>query len=156
MDFIISLFFIMVLVAVAIIDFRRSLIPNKIVYPAVIITAAIDIFSPGRGISPAVITGIALAGLLAIAGMLQKRMGMGDIKLAFLIGLMTGLPSGFVALALGIFLGGIAAIVLLLLKLKRRNDEMPYGPYLACGAVIVILFNGAINAYIRALISTRL
>ena len=156
MNLVISLFFILILVVLAIIDFRRGVIPNKIVYPAVIVIVAIDIFAPGQGIVPAVLTGITLAGFLAVAGMLQRRMGMGDIKLAFLIGLMTGLPSGFIALSLGIFLGGIAAIVLLVLKLKGRNDEMPYGPYLASGAIIAILFNGAINIYIRALTTPRL
>lgn len=156
MQVVISLCFIIVLVVLAIIDFRRGVIPNNIVYPAVIVTLAIDIFAPGRGILPSIVTGIVLAGFLAVAGLLQRRMGMGDIKLAFLIGLMTGMPSGFVALILGIFLGGIAAIALLLLKLKGRNDEMPYGPYLASGAIIAIVFSGAIEMYLKTLITPRL
>lgn len=146
------IFFILVLAVLAIIDFRRGVIPNKIVYPATMATFLINILSESQGVLPAVITGLLLSGILAAAGLLQRKMGMGDIKLAFLIGLMTGLPSGFIALTLGIFLGGITAIVFLVLRLKTRKDEMPYGPYLASGAIIVIMFSSWIETFIHGLV----
>ena len=71
-------------------------------------------------------------------------MGMGDVKLAGLIGLATGFPLGLVALFIGIFIGGLAAVVLLVLRMKGRKDVVPYGTFLAIGPVITLLWGPAI------------
>ena len=67
-------------------------------------------------------------------------MGMGDVKLAGLIGLVTGLPLVMVALLIGILIGGLAAIVVLSLRLKGRKDVIPYGTFLAIGPIITLFW----------------
>ena len=83
------------------------------------------------------------------AAELARGMGMGDIKLALLIGLVTGFPLVIPGLLIGIFIGGIAAIVLLVFKLKARKDVIPYGTFLAIGPIITLFWgNEILNWYL--------
>ena len=132
-------FFIGVLIFLSVGDLRRGIIPNRIVYPAMLITIGLVLVSPEASIKMSLITGAVLAGSLMIPVLLLKGMGLGDVKLAALIGLMTGFPQGIVALFIGIALGGLAAIVLLSFKIKGWRDEMPYAPFLSLGAIVVLL-----------------
>jgi leader peptidase (prepilin peptidase)/N-methyltransferase len=133
--------FIVILIVLGVIDLRKGIIPNRIVYPASIITIVLNLISSETGIVIALIGGVSLAGFFIISSLLLKSIGMGDVKLALLIGLMTGFPEGIVALASGVILGGIAAIVLVLTKIKGWKDTMPYGPFLAAGAVFTLIGN---------------
>lgn len=139
METISLLFFIGVLIFLALYDLKYRIIPNRVVYPAIIITLTLSLLSPEVSVMMTLVSGGALALLLLIPALLLNKLGMGDVKLAFLIGLMTGFPEGIIALFGGIFLGGLAAIFLVLLRLKNREDEMPYAPFLAVGAIIVLL-----------------
>lgn len=139
MEIISLLFFTGVLIFLALYDLKYRIIPNRVVYPAIIITLALSLLSPEVRVVMALASGTALALLLLIPALLLKKMGMGDVKLVFLIGLMTGLPEGIIALFGGIFLGGLAAIILVLLRLKSGKDEMPYAPFLAAGAIVVLI-----------------
>jgi leader peptidase (prepilin peptidase)/N-methyltransferase len=62
---------------------------------------------------------------------------MGDVKLAALIGVLLGRDAA-TALILGAFLGGVAGLVMIVRGASRRTS-LAYGPYLAAGAVVVIL-----------------
>lgn len=128
-----------VLLTLAVIDFRSAVIPNRIVYPAILATACLSLFSPDTNAARALVGGLSLGLFLLIVSLLSKQMGMGDVKLAFLIGLMTGIPEGVIALFSGIFIGGLAAIFLVLSRLKSRKDYIPYGPYLAAGAILTLV-----------------
>ncbi len=139
MEIISLLFFTGVLIFLALYDLKYRTIPNKVVYPAIIITLILSLVSPEVSTGMALVSGTALSLLLLIPALLLKKMGMGDVKLAFLIGLMTGFPEGIIALFGGIFLGGLVAIILVLLRLKSGKDEMPYAPFLAAGAIVVLL-----------------
>ena len=67
-------------------------------------------------------------------------MGLGDVKMAALIGLVTGYPLVFVALVLAIILGGLAAVMLLVFKKKRRKEGIPYGIFLSLAAIATMLY----------------
>jgi leader peptidase (prepilin peptidase) / N-methyltransferase len=71
-------------------------------------------------------------------------MGWGDVKMAGLIGLMTGFPNAVVAVFGGIILGGLSAIALLLFKKRTRKEGIPFGPFLALGAIIALLYGNYI------------
>jgi prepilin signal peptidase PulO-like enzyme (type II secretory pathway) len=70
-----------------------------------------------------------------------RMMGAGDVKLAGVIGLMTGYPLVWSALAAGIVLGGVAAIFLIVRCRAAAKSYMAYGPYLAMGALLVLWIN---------------
>jgi leader peptidase (prepilin peptidase)/N-methyltransferase len=132
-------FFICVLFLISMNDLKRGIIPNSIVYPAIIVTIVLNLVSPEASIKMSFAGAACLAGILFIPAVLLRRMGIGDVKLVFLIGLMTGFPEGIVALAGGIVLGGIFAVIMLSFRIKGRKDEMPYGPFLAAGGIITLV-----------------
>jgi leader peptidase (prepilin peptidase)/N-methyltransferase len=75
--------------------------------------------------------------------------GFGDVMLAGLIGLSVGFPLGLIALLIGIILGGIFAIVLLMVTTKGRKHATPYGVWLGMGPIIVLFCgNEILNLYI--------
>jgi leader peptidase (prepilin peptidase)/N-methyltransferase len=128
-----------VLAVLAVIDFKHGIIPNRIVYPAVIVILVLDVLSPDITAGRAAVTGLGLAGFFLAAALLLKQLGAGDIKFALLTGLMAGFPGGIIALFSGVFLGGVAAIILVVSGLRDRRDTMPYGPFLAAGAVFALV-----------------
>ena len=149
--------FLAVLVAVGEIDAVHKIIPNRIVYPSVILfgLAILGLDLAGRGVH--ILHG--LLGLLAYGGSLlivalisPRGMGMGDVKLAGLIGLVLGslsLKLVAVAAAGGILLGGVGGIVALLMG-RSRKHALPFGPFLAAGAALAAFWGHEVaDAYLR-------
>ncbi len=62
-------------------------------------------------------------------------MGMGDVKMALMMGAVLG-SSTVVALFVGFLVGGFGGALLIALRLKSRKDRIPFGPYLAFGSVL--------------------
>jgi len=141
--------FLAVLVALAVIDARTKKIPNRIVYPTFGIAAAFLVVGRLAGapfdLLDALIGLLAYGGgLLLVAFISPKGMGMGDVKLAGLIGLVLGalgLELVAVAAALGILFGGVGAVIALMRGAGRKHG-IPFGPFLAAGG-IVAAFCGA-------------
>jgi len=134
-DAAVASFFCAALVAVSVTDLERRIIPNKIVLPAAaVVLVAQTVLHPsvewalgGLGAS---------AFLLAAALAYPAGMGMGDVKLALLLGVMLGrvVP---VALMLGMLTALVPAIVLLARHGQAaRKMGIPFGPFLALGGVI--------------------
>ena len=142
------------------IDWENKLILNRITYPSAVIALLIlgivslfpetnilgnREFVPDIAIVSGVIGGaIGFLFFFIVFIINPGGMGMGDIKLALLIGLVTGFPLVIAGLLIGIFIGGIAAIVLILFKLKGRKDVIPYGTFLAMGPIIALLWGNEI------------
>lgn len=145
------------LVAVTVIDWRHKIIPNRLVYPATVVTAVYVVVADlAGGQLDALRAGIGFlaygAGLLIVALISPRGMGMGDVKLAALVGLtLGGLGLAFVAVAAGagILIGGVAAIVAVIAGAGRKS-ALPYGPAIALGTAVAV-FAGAelADAYLR-------
>ncbi len=84
--------------------------------------------------------GAAGLGLFLVLALIQRRgMGMGDVKLAGMIGLLLGYPEVLNALLLGILLGGIVAAGLLIARRVSRRGTIAYAPFLSAGAIVTLL-----------------
>ena len=138
---------------IAVIDLRHRIIPNRLTYPALLASAVLivlawlidDAVDPVR----AAIGFLLYGGGLFVVAAVSRGMGMGDVKLAALIGLVLGsLGLGFVGVAAGaaIVLGGLGAVVALAMG-KGRKSAIPFGPYLAAGAVVAGLWGDAISSW---------
>jgi len=165
-QFALTAFWSCVFLVIIFIDWEHQLILNKVTYPSAImalVILAIDSLLPEPGIlgnlgflpQPSILSGV-IGGAIGFVFFLivflinPKGMGMGDVKLACLIGLVTGLPLVIVGLLTGIFLGGLVAVVLLLLRLKGRKDVIPYGTFLAIGPILTLLWgNDIFNWYLN-------
>ena len=145
--------------ALSIIDLRTKRLPNAIVYPSLAIAASLilagDLAGGDLSVASGAIGFLAYGlGLLIVAVIAPKGMGMGDVKLAALIGLVLGsLGLEYVAVAagVGILLGGVGAIVALALGASRKT-ALPFGPFLAGGAVVATFAARPIaDTYLRLL-----
>jgi len=133
--------FLALLLAVALTDLHHRMIPNAVIYPGLLLFAgALTVGAVvGRDVDLAgSAAGLLLfgGGLLLVALVAPNGMGMGDVKLAALIGLVLGsrgLPSVIVALGVGILAGGIGASLALAAG-RSRKSAIPFGPFLAGGA----------------------
>lgn len=150
--------FFAVLLACALIDLRHKVIPNRIVYPSLLAFAAAAVVLWAAGLVSATSAGLGLllcGGLLFLIALISPRgMGMGDVKLSALIGLVVGslgLGGAVVALGSGILLGGVGGVVALALG-RSRKDAIPFGPYLAAGGVIGALIGPQLASWYTGLV----
>jgi len=163
------LFYSALFIVLAVIDLEHQLIPNRIVYPATVVALVISIFlPPSRLINPdgqaaqlvesylpqlgivqaAIGAGIGLVIFSLIALISRGGMGWGDIKMAALIGVITGY---FVlcSLLVAVVLGGVVAVILLLSGSKKRKEGIPFGPFLSLATVLTLLWgNNLVNWYL--------
>jgi leader peptidase (prepilin peptidase)/N-methyltransferase len=130
--------------AVALIDLRHRIIPNRLMYPSLIgfPVAIVVAWLLGSELDPvkALIGMLAYGGGLLIVAFVSRGMGMGDVKLAALLGLVLGslgLRFVGVAAAAGILVGGLAGIGALLAG-RGRKSAIPFGPSIAAGAIVAV------------------
>ena len=76
---------------------------------------------------------------LIVAMINPAGMGGGDIKFAAVLGLMVGFPGILIALWVSVVGGGFIAIGLILARRKTRKDSIPFGPFMAMGAAVVLV-----------------
>lgn len=149
-DVVLGLVLVTALVPLTLIDLDVRLLPNTLTYPTavlgIVLVAALDIGSlPERLAAGA---GAFLFFLIA-ALVNPKGMGMGDVKLAFVLGIYLGravAPAVFVALLAGVAFG--IAVMAIRGVAAGRKTAVPFGPFLALGA-LVALFVGddLVDAY---------
>ena len=136
-------FFVVVLVTLSAADLRYRLVPNRIVIPAAVIVLVAH-----TAIDPSVEWLLAALGasafLLVAALAYPKGLGMGDVKLALLLGAMLG-RNVALALMLGFFAALVPSAVLFVRHGSRaRKMAIPLVPFLALGAVVALFTGGAI------------
>ncbi len=146
----VTAFYFYLFIVLMVIDLEHQLILNKVVYPAAVLTLIIDVFMPQPGIVDGAIGGaIGFVFLLIPALVYAGGMGWGDVKMAALIGLVTGFPLVIVAMVMGVILGGLVATILLLLKIKKRKEAIPFGPFLSLATMATLLWgNDILNWYL--------
>jgi len=150
-DAVVAAFFCTVLVAISAIDIERFIIPNRIVLPS----AAVVLVAQ-KALHPSVewlIAGLGAATFFFVAALAYPGgMGMGDVKLALLLGFMLGRT-----VPIAIFVAMISALVPSIYLFARhgsaaRKMKIPFGPFLALGGVVALFAGGAIlGAYLGSM-----
>lgn len=145
-DVALGLLLVVVLIPVALIDLDRRIIPNKILLPAAVAAVAIGAGLAPKELPEQLIAAAAAGGfLLLFALAYPKGMGMGDVKLAAVLGLYLG-RSVAVALIAGVLAGVLigSAIMARVGVQQGRKTAVPFGPFLALGAIVALLAGPAI------------
>lgn len=142
------------LIVLTIYDLRWMLLPDVVVLPAVITTALLVVVEAIWSHSFHVVLGPVIAALLASGGFYAlaavskgKWMGGGDIKLAFLMGLLLGLQKLTLAMFIGFDTAALVGVTLIILRLRRRTDYIPFGPFLAGATVVAYLFGSQLISW---------
>jgi leader peptidase (prepilin peptidase)/N-methyltransferase len=145
-DKVLGLVLVGILVPIALIDLDHQIIPNKITAPAAILAVAIGLALKPAGVPEQLIAGAGAAAFLLVFVLAYPRgMGMGDVKLAGVLGLFLGREVGvaiFVAVIAGTLVG--AAVMARLGVQRGRKTRVPFGPFLALGGIVALLAGPAI------------
>ena len=165
-------------------DLKYGIIPDKIVYPAIIISFFFLFFtskeflqlrsgqawlsfplqSTTLGVDQLATLGVVanrfLSALTSFAFFLilylitkGKGMGFGDVKLAFLLGLVLGFPKIIVALYLAFLTGALAGSILIVWRKKKLKSSIPFGPFLILGSILSIFFGEKILQLVLRLLN---
>lgn len=144
------LFFAAASIALAAIDLRHRLLPNNIVLPgiaitAILLTGAAAAGTPGTSLVRAVLGALLLFTLYLVLALISPRgMGMGDVKLAALVGLVLAFQSWqalFTGAILGFLIGSAISIVVLAIRRGGLKTSIPFGPAILIGALAAILLS---------------
>ena len=128
-----------VLAVLAVIDLDVRLLPNRIVLPAIAGVLAWQLAFFPEDFVEVVLAAVGAAGFLLLPSLFRRgAMGMGDVKLAALLGAALGAPVA-VALAVGSLAAWPVAVVLVARGASVRGATIPFGPFLAFGAAVVLL-----------------
>lgn len=77
-------------------------------------------------------------------------MGFGDVKLAFLMGLVLGFPKIIFALYLAFLTGAFTGVILILVKKKKFGEQIPFGPFLTASTIITLFWGEEIIKWLTA------
>ncbi|MBS0167865.1 MAG: prepilin peptidase [Nitrospira sp.] len=147
------------LLVVAGTDLSHKIIPNAITFPGIVI----GLISAGTILPLGLVNGI--IGLLVGGGILwllawaspylfgKEGMGGGDIKLLAMVGAFLGWKPAVMTIMLGSFLGSVVGVTLIAAKVMRREDYIPFGPFLVCGALVSLFFGQSLLDWYQGLLA---
>jgi len=138
------------LVVVAAVDLKHYIIPHAITYPGIavgLVGSALVLPVPLVSAAIGAAIGIGFLYVVALASLVLLRregMGGGDIALAGMIGAFLGWQALVVAMMVALVAGSVVGVVLIALRKRGRRDMVPFGPFLAFGALASLLYGETI------------
>jgi leader peptidase (prepilin peptidase)/N-methyltransferase len=140
-DFVAAAVLLAMLIAITAIDLAHQIIPDVITLPGIVAGVAAS-FATGHVPWLDSLLGIVIDGGIFFVIILASRGGMGggDMKLGAMLGAFLGWKLGLLGILLGVLAGGSVAVCLLLLGRKGRKEAIPFGPFLALGGAIAVLW----------------
>ncbi|MGN6188353.1 MAG: prepilin peptidase [Conexibacter sp.] len=145
-DVLLGLVLVVLLVPIALIDLDHRIIPNRLTALGAVAALAIGAATDPAGVPQQLIAGVAAAGFLLAAALARPGgMGMGDVKLAGMLGLSLGREVA-VALLVALVAGTLVGVVVMARRgvERGRKTAIPFGPFLALGGVVGLLAGPAI------------
>jgi leader peptidase (prepilin peptidase)/N-methyltransferase len=131
---------VLLLVPITVIDLDHQIIPNKLTLLGAVLAPVILALTRPGDIPEHVIAAFAASGFLLLAIMIRPGgMGLGDVKLTFVLGLFLGrdvIVALFVAFLAGSLIGGV--IMARVGVAKGRKTKVPFGPFLALGGIVAL------------------
>ena len=135
------------LIVIFVFDLKHLIIPDQVVYPAIgfvllvslfrsLVSASLNLWLYGLLIT------LAISGFffLLVALSQGRWMGLGDVKLAFLMGLLLGWPNILAALLIAFTSGALVGLFLVLLRKKTFKSQLPFGPFLSAATILILLY----------------
>jgi leader peptidase (prepilin peptidase)/N-methyltransferase len=152
------------LIIIFVYDLKHYIIPDRVIYPAILVVGlwylVVSIFFnfyTEYQLLTAIYSALGAAGFFLTIVLISRGqwMGVGDIKLAFLMGLLLGFPNILVALFLAFFIGAIIGVTLILFGKKNLKSEVPFAPFLIMGTFLAMFFGERIIDFYLSLFLLR-
>jgi leader peptidase (prepilin peptidase)/N-methyltransferase len=150
-DIALGIALVTMLVPMTFIDLDTRLIPNRLLAPFAVLAIGLGLALDPSGVPEQLIAAAAGGGFFLLAALAYPRgMGMGDVKLAAVLGLYLGravAPAIFAGLIAGVVVG--AVIIARLGSELGRKTAVPFGPFLALGALVALVVgDDAVDSYV--------
>src|SRR5581483_4367825 len=127
-------------IALAACDIATLLLPNKLMYPALVAAVALCWAWPDHTAVSSLLGGVIGGGIMLVAFAVMPGFGFGDVKLCALIGLLVGWRLTLDALTLGVLLNGVIVLIGMVTRRLGPRSVTFYGPGLVAGALVVMLY----------------
>jgi len=141
------------LIIIAFIDLNEQIVPDVISLPGIVIGFIISFFVSYISFINSALGVFVGGGIILVIGLTgsvifkKEAMGGGDVKLAAMIGAFLGWRYIIISLFLGFFIGALAGIILILSKIKSREDAIPFGPFIVLGSFITLFWGEQIISW---------
>ena len=165
-------YIISVLIVIFVYDLKHYIIPDKVIYPAIIVTLGFNLLNDiiinnnsqfsilnFQSIFNSQFTNLLFAAILSSAFFYAiivitrgKGMGGGDVKLGFLMGLILGWPLVLLSLFLSFIIGSVVGIFLIFFGNKKMKSVIPFGPFLVLGTFIALFWGERIIGWYLSMI----
>lgn len=144
---VINAFIILLLVLIIFIDICYLIIPDKILVLLAVTAVGLKLLADNTDFYHLLISAFGLTSFFAILYIVSRGrwIGLGDIKLIFIIGFLFGYPMGYLALVTAVWLAAIFSIALLLANKASAKTEIPFGSFLSIATIIFITFNNELQ-----------
>ncbi len=124
-------------------DMLRFRVPNAITYPGTVAVLAAALLMPDGRIGDAILAALVGGGVFFILAVITRGgIGLGDVKLAVLIGAALGLQVAYQALIYGVIAAAVVMGIMLVAGIVSRRQAVPYAPFLSLAAIVMLLMQG--------------
>lgn len=152
-----TLIFLLVLVALCLIDLKHMILPDELTIGGSILFLIYSFFNPEVSTVEALLTAIGVT--LLFLGMYVfyikvrklEGLGQGDIKMVFLLGIFLGVKKLIVTILLASFSGLAVGIIIIIIKKKDFKYALPFGTFLSIGGIVSYFFGDSVLAIISSL-----
>ena len=139
------IFLFSALIVVFFADLKYGIIPDKIIFPAILVSFLYLILNTQYVMLPYLLSAIGACLFFLLLSLIKIRkhraMGFGDVKFAFLMGLILGFPNIIVSLYVAFLTGAIVGCILIVWRKKRLSGaSIPFGPFLVIGTLAAIFY----------------
>ncbi|HET9093548.1 MAG TPA: A24 family peptidase [Solirubrobacteraceae bacterium] len=132
---------IAVLVRITVTDLEERRIKNRVTVPAALLAVLIGLALHPAGVPAQLVAAVATGAFLFVFALLSRGgLGMGDVKLGFVLGLFLG-PWVIVAMVVGLVASAVLSLGVLVARglSAGRRTAIPLGPFLALGGVVALI-----------------
>ncbi|HSX48150.1 MAG TPA: prepilin peptidase [Candidatus Nanoarchaeia archaeon] len=154
LDFVFWLYYLTILLVLAVYDLKWYLLPDAVLLPAIVVAIIqlgvhLSVGQPAATVGYSLLAGFLAGGFFyALAAASGGRwMGGGDIKLVFFLGLILGLSRTTLLLVLAFNIAAVVGVLLITVGVKSRRDMLPFGPFLVGAAITAHLYGLQIIAW---------
>jgi len=141
-----TIFLTLLLISIFVIDLEKKIIPDFLVFLGIVVVFFVYLLTSNPLIFENIFAGLLMASFLLLLNLVTRGrgMGLGDVKLAILGGLLLGIKYSVVWMFLSFLIGSVVGIILILTKRSKFGQQIPFGPFLVLSLFIVILFGESI------------
>jgi len=144
-DLLAAWLFLSALVTITAIDLEHQVIPDRITLPGIALGFLSSFLGTHTSWLDSLLGIVAGGGILfAVIMVSGGGMGGGDMKLGGMLGAFLGYKLALLSLFVAVILGGLVAVALLSTGIRRRKDPIPFGPFLAIGGALAMLWGEAV------------